>query len=124
MSVHERAPRHAVAERPEDLDYVEQSFKKRFGTSSTNSDFMLGVCRKRSVTDDGIRVLEYTMPDFIENVYEEYQEHIEPLNLKRSRTIPLEEGFILGPKEPQHSPNQDEGLNCRLLSGGKVKSEV
>eukprot|EP01047_Picozoa_sp_COSAG01_P021614 COSAG01_NODE_1259_length_11009_cov_53.138930_6_plen_71_part_00 len=64
----------SVAERDEDLDYVEQAFKQRFGVTSANPAFMLGCHRKLSVTDDGVRVLEYTMPDFIENVYEEFKD--------------------------------------------------
>ena len=52
----------AVAERDEDLDYVEQAFKQRFGVTSADPNFMLGVSRSIIVGDDGVRVLEYTMP--------------------------------------------------------------
>ena len=37
------------------------------------------------------------------------------MKLKRDRTIPLEEGFTLGPKELQHAPDQDERNKYRKL---------
>ena len=43
---------------------------------------MLGVSRKLTITGGGVRILEYTMPTFIENVYEEYKDHISALKLE------------------------------------------
>ena len=61
---------------------------------SLDPDFMLGISRSITKGDDGVRVLEYTMPVFIENVYDEYKDNISELKLRSTRILPLDEGFI------------------------------
>ena len=114
----------AVAERDEDLDYVEQAFKQRFGVTSADPNFMLGVSRSITVGDDGVRVLEYTMPTYIENVYDEYKDYISDLKLRSTRILPLDEGFTLGPKEPQHTPDLAEQSKYRKMGYLRLMGSV
>jgi hypothetical protein len=55
------------------------------------------------------------MPDFIENVYEEFKDYILPLKLQANRILPLDEGFTIGPKEPNHTPDDAEQAKYRKL---------
>ena len=49
-----------------DLEYVKQAFHEQYGVTNGNPAFMLGVKREITTLDDGTRVLEYSMPQFIE----------------------------------------------------------
>ena len=69
------------------------TLQQRFGVTSADPNFMLGVSRSITVGDDGVRVLEYTMPTYIENVYDEYKDYISDLKLRSTRILPLDEGF-------------------------------
>ena len=47
--------------------YVKQAFHEQYGVTNGNPAFMLGVKREITTLDDGTRVLEYSMPQFIED---------------------------------------------------------
>ena len=79
-----------VAQRQEEVDYIENEFRKEFGIKKTNPEHMLGLLRK--ITDGGTAV-EITMDSYISGVHEQFKD--EPAMTTRSPTTPLPPGTFL-----------------------------
>jgi hypothetical protein len=64
-------------------------------------DFMLGV-RRTFTTEGNTRVLEFSMPDYIENTYARFEHLMAKFKIRNNRETPLPEGTVFGPKQPDY----------------------
>jgi hypothetical protein len=62
---------------------------------------MLGVRRTFS-TEGDTRVLEFSMPDYIENTYARFEHLMAKFKIRNNRETPLPEGTVFGPKQPDY----------------------
>jgi hypothetical protein len=97
----------AVGEQMSDIQYVQAEFHKRFGVTTSSPDFMLGVRRTFS-TEGDTRVLEFSMPDYIENTYARFEHLMAKFKIRNNRDTPLPEGTVFGPKQPDYDPDPAE----------------
>ena len=104
----------AVGELTSDIQYVQEEFHKRFGVTTSSPDFMLGVRRTFS-TEGDIRVLEFSMPDYIENTYARFEHLMAKFKIRNNRETPLPEGTLFGPKQPDYDPDPAEQQEYRDL---------
>ena len=87
-------------ERDEDLEYIRNSFGNRFGIKRVDPRFMLGLYSNIIDAPDGSKVLEFTQPDFIENMLSEFGMHIPDKEV----STPFKPGAVLGCKEAGYDP--------------------
>jgi hypothetical protein len=81
---------------------------------------MLGV--RRTLTDraDGVREIELTMPQYIDELCKNFADHLP----EKSKSTPIPEHTILGLKEPDYAPSVEEQIEFRdkgyLVAAGSI----
>ena len=80
-----------IAERTEDAALIAAAFNEQYGIKMVDESHMLGVNREKKVDKDGVRSVELTQPDFIQTLYDNFQEHV-PTRLAK---IPFPEHMVL-----------------------------
>jgi hypothetical protein len=93
-----------------DLEYVKQAFHEQYGVTHGNPAFMLGVKREITTLDDGTRVLEYSMPQFIEDTYDTFRHDMRGITLEDT---PLPPDTLIGPQQADHNPDEAEQARYR-----------
>ena len=108
------------------LDWIKQCFNDRFtsqagpGIRDVDPSFMLGV--RRTLTDraDGVREIELTMPQYIDELCKTFADHLP----EKSKSTPIPEHTILGLKEPDYAPSVEEQIEFRdkgyLVAAGSI----
>ena len=108
------------------LDWIKQCFNDRFtsqagpGIRDVDPSFMLGV--RRTLTDraDGVREIELTMPQYIDELCKNFADHLP----EKSKSTPIPEHTILGLKEPDYAPSVEEQIEFRdkgyLVAAGSI----
>ena len=86
-----------------EIDYIQQAFHDRFGVDVGDPANMLGVKRMITENPDGTKTLELSMPKYIENLMDEFNEH-----MPRDHSTPWHQDLLIGTKQRNYQPDAAE----------------
>ena len=87
-----------------EIDYIQQAFHDRFGVDVGDPANMLGVKRMITENPDGTKTLELSMPKYIENLMDEFNEHMPT----RDHSTPWHQDLLIGTKQRNYQPDAAE----------------
>jgi hypothetical protein len=93
-----------IGENATDLQFIKKSFDDKYGVKECDPEIMLGVRRTVTTTKSGVRELQLTQPDYIDQMCAQFADHLP----SRSYETPFEPGTVFGTKEQGYDPSSEE----------------